>query len=56
MIKFAYINDSISRLPVFERFSRFQVGKESIEDSEKSGRPYPSRNEETVQHVQLLMT
>lgn len=36
---YEYDNNAVSRSQVFEWFSRFQVGKDSIKENERSGRP-----------------
>ena len=49
--KKVYGDDCLSRSRIHERFKRFQEGRESLEDDERSGRPRNVVNEENAKIV-----
>lgn len=50
-----YGDDSLKKTAVYEWFSRFKDGQESLEDESRSGRPSTSRNEGMVERVKQLI-
>lgn len=50
-----YGDDSLKKTAVYEWFSRFKDGQESLEDESRSGRPSTSRNEGMIERVKQLI-
>lgn len=55
MMQKAYGSECLSRSKVFEWFSRFKNGRDSLEDDSRAGRPVTARNDENVNRVRALL-
>jgi transposase len=55
MLKTAFGDNAMGRTQSFEWFSRFNRGKTSVEDSERSGRPSTGRTDENVENVREII-
>jgi hypothetical protein len=54
MFKTAFGDNAMGRTQTFELFSRFKRGKNSVEVSERSGRPSMGRTDENVENVHKI--
>lgn len=52
----AYGDACLSRSKVFEWYSRFKSGRESLEDDSREGRPSTSNNDENVELVRVALS
>ena len=55
LLQKAYGNEALNRSNVFRWYSRFLVGKEQVEDGEKSGSPKSTRTEVNIAAVADLV-
>ncbi len=55
MMKTAYGDDCLSRSNIFEWFSKFRDGRQSVEDDERTGRPCTSRTDTNVEAVHAAL-
>ena len=51
LLQKVYGDDMMSRTCLFERHKRFKEGREEVEDDHRSGRPFTSRADKNVEHV-----
>jgi hypothetical protein len=54
MLHEAFGEHSLSRTAVFEWYSRFKVGRVSVEDDERSGPPSTSKTTENVENFEIV--
>ena len=50
-----YGDESLSRTRVYEWYTRFKEGRESVEDDDRCGRPSTARNDETIAQVREII-
>lgn len=50
-----YGDESLSRTRVYEWYTRFKDGRESVEDDDRCGRPSTARNDETIARVREII-
>jgi hypothetical protein len=56
MLQTVHSDEALSRSSVFERFKRFEDGREDLQDDSRSGRPSTSRNADTIANVREMVT
>ena len=56
MLVQVYGREAVSRKYVYERFSRFREGKETIKDEPRSGRPSIISTPEMIEKVRQMLT
>ena len=54
MLKTAFGEQAMGRSQTFQWFSRFEAGRTSIDDDERSGRPVSSSTPEVIERVHQL--
>ena len=50
-----YGDTALNKSAVYDRFSRFKNGQETLEDDQRSGRPSTSRTDEMIEEVRQLI-
>ena len=55
MLVTVYADEAVTKKTVFKWFQRFQEGKESLEDDERSGRPSTARTDENITQVSIVV-
>ncbi|GFT95355.1 protein GVQW3 [Trichonephila clavipes] len=55
MMKTAFGDEAMSRARVFEWFRRFKEGCQSVNSDPRSGRPFPSHNEDNIAQVKVVV-
>jgi transposase len=55
MLQQAYEKDCLSRTQCYEWYQRFKLGRTSIEDDPKSGRPSTSTDDDHVETVRAVI-
>jgi len=56
MMKIAYADGCLSRNKVFQWYSRFKNGRESLEDDSRVGRPSITNNDENAELVRVALS
>jgi hypothetical protein len=55
MLKTAFGDNAMKRTQTFEWFCRFKRGETSVEDSERSARPWTGRTDENLENVRKIV-